>query len=68
MGRLKGETGLSPVLSRNCKEDFPSKPGRPPQGVFHNLAEKEVGSQCCAGLAHSLSLAAGSFISSSQAG
>jgi hypothetical protein len=33
MGKLKGETGASPVLSRNCKSAFTDKPGRPPKKV-----------------------------------
>jgi len=40
MKRIKGETGASPVLLRNCKEGLPPSQVARPNGVYHNLAER----------------------------
>jgi iron complex transport system substrate-binding protein len=40
MGGLKGETGASPVLLRNCKEDQPPSQVARLTWVSHNLAER----------------------------
>ena len=61
MGRLKGETGASPVLSRNCKEGFPPSQVARPKAISTTSRKRRWEPCSCVGLTLSLSYATGSF-------
>jgi len=42
MGRLKGEAGASPALTRNCEDGYPSQVARLKR-IYHEPRGKEVG-------------------------